>query len=154
MKTALAAERPRRHRKPGPAAQSPSGLDAGDRTDAPMRYRRQHPRTTETPDLAATVWRSRRRCVVGRVLNLSETGLLVVGDGVAVGDVTAFELRGSDFCFGGYAEVAHVTRRAMGLHVLGWRGPASRRIDALMLRRVKGNDRYASQSAVPAEFLG
>lgn len=80
--------------------------------------------------------------------------MLVAGDGVEVGEVAAFELSGQDFRFAGYAEVVHLTGEAMGLHLLGWRGPASRRVQSLVTRRIRGDARDASLSDVPGVFLG
>jgi hypothetical protein len=121
-------------------------------TNSPRR--RRHPRTADTQDLEATIWQSRHRCTVGRVLNLSETGMLVSGQDVDAGDVAAFELSGPDFRFAGYAEVVHVTNGAMGLHVLGWRGPASGRVHSLITRRIRGDARGLQAPEVPGEFLG
>lgn len=88
------------------------------------------------------------------MLNLSESGMLVVGAGVDIGDVAAFELGGPDFRFGGYAQVAHITDGAIGLHLLGWRGPANRRVRSLLMQRIQGLDRLAVGREVPGEFLG
>lgn len=132
----------------------PPHLTASNRVDAATLRRRQHPRATDTQDLEVTVWQSRCRCIVGRVLNLSETGMLLVGDDADVGDVAAFELKGLELRFAGYAEVAHITGGAMGLHVLGWSGPARRRVQTLIMQRRSGFNSRKFASKVPGEFLG
>jgi hypothetical protein len=80
--------------------------------------------------------------------------MLVVGRGVDVGDVAAFQLSGPDFRFSGYAEAVHLTGGAIGLHILGWRGPATRRVQSLIAQRIRGTGRYLFLSEVPGEFLG
>jgi hypothetical protein len=132
----------------------PAGTDdAITRERSPYR-RRRHQRTTNTQDLEATVWQSSRRCATGTVLNLSEGGMLVAGEGAEVGDVAAVELSGRDFRLAGHAEVVHVTSGATGLHVLGWNGPASRRVQSLIMRRIRADGGPGSLWQIPGEFLG
>jgi hypothetical protein len=85
------------------------------------------------------------------VLNLSEAGMLVPGDGAEVGDVAAFELSGPGFRFAGYGEVAHRTDEAMGLRLLGWSGPVNHRLQSLVRQR---SGRHLRLSHVPGQFLG
>lgn len=103
-----------------------------------MAYMRRHPRTTQTEDLSATVWSARRSCVVGRVLNLSEEGMLVVSSGFEVDETAGLEFVGPDFRFAGVAKVAHRNDRAVGLHFVSWQGPAHRPISALIAARLRG----------------
>jgi hypothetical protein len=76
--------------------------------------RTRQPRTTQTEDLSATLRSAGRARVVGRVLNLSEGGMLVASSDLKVGETASFELAGPDFQFAGLATVAHRTDRAMG----------------------------------------
>jgi hypothetical protein len=103
-----------------------------------MAYTRRDPRTTQTEDLSATLWSARRSCVVGRVLNLSEGGMLVASRGLEVGETAGLELAAPDFRFGGVAKVAHRTDRAVGLHFMSWQGPADRPICTLIAARLLG----------------
>ena len=103
-----------------------------------MAYTRRHPRTTHTEDLSATLWSARRSCVVGRVLNLSEGGMLVASRGLEVAETAGLELAGPDFRFAGVAKVAHCSDRAVGLHFLSWQGPAHRPICTLIGARLRG----------------
>lgn len=97
------------------------------------------PRTTDTKDLSASL-RSNGRCWIdGRVLNLSEGGMLVSSSmGSEVAETAHFELSGSDFRYGGVAEVAHRTGGAIGLRFLSWEGPAGSCVRALVDARLRG----------------
>jgi hypothetical protein len=100
-----------------------------------MAYTRRHSRITQTEDLSATMRAAGRRCVVGRVLNLSERGMLVASSGFEVDEATGFELAGPGFRFAGVAKVTHRSDRAMGLRILSWQGQANRPICALIAAR-------------------
>jgi hypothetical protein len=130
------------------------GRNPAERSDPASPRRRRHRRTSNTEDLAATIWQSGHRCAVGRVLNLSEAGMLVAGDDAGVGDVATVELSGPGFRFAGDAEVVHVTSGEIGLYMLGWRGPASRHVQSLITRRIRGDARRVRLCQVPGEFLG
>ena len=102
-----------------------------------MAHARRHPRTVQTEDLSATLRAARRTCVVGRVLNLSEGGMLVAGRGLKVDETASLELARPDFRFAGVAKVAHRTDQAIGLQFLSWQGPAHRPICTLIAARVR-----------------
>jgi hypothetical protein len=78
-----------------------------------------------------------RACVVGRVLNLSEGGMLVASGDREVGETACFELVGPGFRFAGLATVAYRSDRAMGLRFLSWEGPAYRSVCALIAARLR-----------------
>jgi hypothetical protein len=119
-----------------------------------MAFTRQHPRITYAQDLSATLRPSRRTCVSGRVLNLSEGGMLVAGSDLDAGETTDFELVGFDFRFAGVAEVAHRTDVATGLRFLRWQGPADRRLRALIAARVRRQQLDSVATEVPGRYLG
>jgi hypothetical protein len=101
----------------------------------PISNLRQHPRITDSQDLLAG-WRSiGRPRRFGRVLNLSEGGMLVDGAEFEVGEVTGFELDGPNFRHTGVAEVAHVNNETTGLRFLCWHRQADRTVDALIQSR-------------------
>jgi hypothetical protein len=102
-----------------------------------MADMRRYPRTTQTEDLSATLRAARHTCVVGRVLNLSEGGMLVASIGLEVDETADFELAGSGFRFAGVATVAHRNERAMALHFLSWQGQAYRSICTLIAARLR-----------------
>jgi hypothetical protein len=102
-----------------------------------MAHTRQ-PRTTQTKDLSATLRSAGRIRVVGRVLNLSEGGMLLAGSDFDVGETATFELEGPGFQFAGLATVAHCTGKAVGLRFLSWEGPAYRPICRLIVARLRG----------------
>ena len=101
---------------------------------------RQHPRITDTQDLIAGLQAIGRPLKAGRVLNLSEGGMLVTGTTLGVGDVTGFELAGPGFRYAGVANVAHTTDGATGLQFICWRGQADRSVRALVTRRSHNAD--------------
>ncbi|MGZ4332312.1 MAG: hypothetical protein ACXVXL_30485 [Solirubrobacteraceae bacterium] len=98
----------------------------------PMR----RPRTDHTEDLSATLRSVGRACVVGRVLNVSDGGMLVAGSDLDVGETASLELVGPGFRFAGLATVAHRTDRAVDLRFLSWEGQAYRAICALIAARL------------------
>jgi len=77
-----------------------------------MAYTRDHPRTTRTEDLSATMRPARHCCVAGRVLNLSHRGDVVASSGLEVDETADFEIGGPDFRSAGVARVAHGTGQA------------------------------------------
>ena len=100
-----------------------------------MHDLRQHPRTTETQDLLASLPAIDRPNTIGRVLNLSQGGMLIEGADLNVGDVTGFELVGPGFRYTGVANVVHTIDRATGLRFLGWKEDADRRVRSLIENR-------------------
>ena len=96
---------------------------------------RQHQRITDTQDLVAGLQSIGRPLKAGRVLNLSQGGMLVTGTTLPVGEITGFELAGPGFRCAGTAKVAHTTDGATGLQFICWRGEADRSVRALVVRR-------------------
>jgi hypothetical protein len=119
-----------------------------------MAFTRRHPRITYAQDLSASLRPSRRTCITGRVLNLSEGGMLVAASDVNAGETTAFELVGPDFRFAGVAEVAHRTDVATGLRFLRWQGPADRRLRALIGATVRKQQLDSVATEIPGRYLG
>jgi hypothetical protein len=119
-----------------------------------MAFTRRHPRIIYAQDLSATLRPSRRTCVRGRVLNLSEGGMLVAASDLDAGETTDFELMGFDFRFAGVAEVAHRTDVATGLRFLRWQGPADRRLRALIAARVRKQQWDSVATEIPGRYLG
>src|SRR6185437_4277374 len=72
---------------------------------------------------------------VDRVLNLSESGMLVAGHSLEVGQQTGFELSGPDFHYAGVAEVVHLTSETTGLRFLSWQSHDNRPIRSLIEQR-------------------
>ena len=99
-----------------------------------MRTARRHPRIS-TRDLQAHLRPGGRSPRGGRVLDLSEGGMLIAGDDLEVGEKTAFELAGTNFHYAGVAEVAHLTNGMTGLRFLSWQGPADRPVRSLIEER-------------------
>jgi hypothetical protein len=99
-----------------------------------MRTARQHPRTNDTHDLLAHVRPTGRPLQVGRVLNLSEGGMLIADGELNVGDTTNFELEGPGFHYAGVAEVAHLTTEGTGLRFLSWQGQDRRLVRSMIER--------------------
>jgi hypothetical protein len=57
------------------------------------------PRTSHTKDLSVSLRANGRPCVVGRVLNLGEGGMLVnLSSDLEVGQMASFELSGPGLC--------------------------------------------------------
>jgi hypothetical protein len=56
-----------------------------------------------------------RPAEVGRVLNLSQDGILVAATGLRPGEVTGIELHGPHFRYAGVAKVAHRSSGKTGL---------------------------------------
>jgi hypothetical protein len=100
-----------------------------------MRSARQYPRISDTADLQAKLGPLRHSPQDGRVLNLSEGGMLVAGSPLRVGEVTGFELSGPNFHYAGVAEVAHLTNETTGLRFLSWQGQADRPVRSLIDKR-------------------
>ena len=100
-----------------------------------MANLRQHPRITDTRDLLASLRTIDLPRTDGRVLNLSQGGMLVAGTKFKVGEVTDFELTGPGFRYAGVANVAHTTDGATGLRFLSWQGQADRPVRALIDNR-------------------
>jgi hypothetical protein len=96
---------------------------------------RRHPRISDTGDLLAKLRSTRRTPQDTPVLNLSEGGMLVAGEDLAVGDRTGFELAGPSFHYAGVAEVAHLTNGTTGLRFLSWQGQADRPVRSLIAAR-------------------
>jgi PilZ domain len=119
-----------------------------------MAFTRQHPRITYAQDLSARLRPAGRSCVNGRVLNLSEGGMLVDTSDLDLGGTTHFELAGPDFRFAGVAKVAHRTDEATGLRFLRWQGPANRPLHALISARLRQREQDSLVSAVPGCYLG
>ena len=102
-----------------------------------MGHRRRHPRISNTEDLSATLKCPGSISVAGRVLNLSEGGMLVAGSGLDVGDTAGFQLAGLGFRHAGRARVTHNTDGALGVRFLSWQGPTHRPIGALIAARLR-----------------
>src|SRR5450755_1088742 len=119
-----------------------------------MAFTRQHPRITYAQDLSARLRPTGRSCVSGRVLNLSEGGMLIATRDLDIGGTTDFELAGPDFRFAGVAKVAHRTDVATGLRFLCWQGPADRPLHALIAARLRKRQQDSFASAVPGCYLG
>jgi hypothetical protein len=108
-----------------------------------MRNLRRHPRVTDTRDLLASLRSGGRSRRSGRVLNLSQGGMLVARFDVKVGEVTNFELAGPSFRYAGVAEVAHQTDRSTGLRFLRWDGCADRPVRALIEQRAESQQQFS-----------
>ena len=84
------------------------------------------PRTTDTKDLSASLQSNGRSCVVARVLNLCEGGMLVTtSSDLKVAETTSVELSGPGFHYAGLVKVAHREDGAMGLRFLAGRVPST-----------------------------
>ena len=102
-----------------------------------MVFRRRHPRITGTGDLSATLRPAQQPAHFGApVLDLSERGILVAGNGFEVGESVGIELAGPNFRLAGQAEVLHCDGRTTELRIVSWSGPADRVIGALIAARV------------------
>jgi hypothetical protein len=119
-----------------------------------MAFTRRYPRITCAQDLSATLRPTGRSCATGRVLNLSEGGMLVATGDVDVGGTTDFELVGPDFRFAGLAKVTHRTNVATGLRFLRWHGPADRPLHALIATRTRKQQLDSLATAIPGRYLG
>jgi hypothetical protein len=121
---------------------------------AHIAFTRQYPRIACAQDLSASLRPTGRSCASGRVLNLSEGGMLVATSDVDVGRTTNFELVGPDFRFAGLAKVTHRTDRATGLRFLRWQGPADRPVRALIAARIRQQQADSSATTIPGRYLG
>jgi hypothetical protein len=119
-----------------------------------MAFTRRHPRIICAQDLSASLRSPGRPCATGRVLNLSEGGMLVATSDVDVGRTTNFELVGPDFRFAGLAKVTHRTGVATGLRFLRWQGPAGRPVRALITARIHQQQADSSATTIPGRYLG
>jgi hypothetical protein len=100
-----------------------------------MTNARRHPRITAVHDVRARFGSGRDSRGVDRVLNLSEGGMLVADQSLAVGQTTGFELSGPSFHYAGVAEVVHLTSETAGLRFLSWQDHENRPIRSLIERR-------------------
>jgi hypothetical protein len=92
--------------------------------------------------------------VVGRVINLSEGGMLVAtARGDEVGELADFELLGPTFRYAGRARLAHREEGALGLRFLSWDGPATRSLRALVDARLRAQQQLESDRRVGAGQL-
>ena len=96
---------------------------------------RQYPRIADTSDLLASLRSIGRSEHVGRVLNLSQGGMLVAGGELKIGEISGFELAGPGFRYAGIAEIAHRTNGALGLRFIWWRARADRSLRELVKQR-------------------
>ena len=119
-----------------------------------MTFTRRHPRIAYAQDLSASLRPTGRSCIVGRVLNLSEGGMLVTTSDLEIGGTTDFELVGPDFRFAGVAKVAHRTEVATGLRFLRWRGPAERPLHAMIAASIRKQQMDSVATAIPGRYLG
>lgn len=104
-----------------------------------MVHNSPDPRTSDTKDLSASLRSKKRPCMIGRVLNLGEDGMLVaINTDLEVGEIAGVELSGPGFCYAGIAEVAHREDGAMGLRFVSWQGPVDRLVHALVSGRLSG----------------
>jgi hypothetical protein len=103
-----------------------------------MPNARRAPRTTDTKDLSASLRSSGRRWMDGRVLNLSEGGMLIESSGgdLDVATTASFELVGPSFCYDGVVEIAHRAAGAIGLSFVSWAGATDRSVRALVDARL------------------
>lgn len=85
-----------------------------------MPVARKSRRIRNTRELFASLRPAGENTHEGAVLNLSEGGMLIAGDGLTVGEKADFELSGPSFHYAGVAEVAHLTAGATGLRFLSW----------------------------------
>jgi hypothetical protein len=100
-----------------------------------MTNARRHPRITAVHDVRARFGSGRDSRGVDRVLNLSEGGMLVADQSLAVGQTTGFELSGPSFHYAGVAEVVHLTSETAGLRFLSWQDHDNRPIRSLIEQR-------------------
>jgi hypothetical protein len=101
-----------------------------------MTHPRLHQRIVGTGDLLATLRPAGRRVqYAGRVLNLSAGGMLVAGSGFEVGESIGVELAGPDFRLAGQGQVVHCTSQTVGVRMMSWKGPAHRRVGAMIAAR-------------------
>jgi PilZ domain len=119
-----------------------------------MAFTRRHPRIIYAQDLSASLRPTGRSCIIGRVLNLSEGGMLVATSDLDVGGTTDFELVGPDFRFAGLAKVAHRTDVATGLRFLRWQRPTDPPLRAMIAASIRKQQAKAVANAIPGCYLG
>jgi PilZ domain-containing protein len=100
-----------------------------------MTNARRHPRITAVQDVRARFGSGSDSRGVDRVLNLSESGMLVADKSLEVGQTTGFELSGPSFHYAGVAEVVHLTSETTGLRFLSWQDHDNRPIRSLIEQR-------------------
>jgi hypothetical protein len=118
-----------------------------------MPFSRHTPRITDTRGLSAKLGPPGRRRVRG-VLNLSEGGMLVKGNDLAVGAIATFELVGPGFRAMGLAEVAHSAKNVTGLRFLRWDGSGDRPVRNLIRARAQDERMKDPAHSVPGSYLG
>jgi hypothetical protein len=119
-----------------------------------MDFLRRHPRIIYAQELSASLRPTGGSYIVGRVLNLSEGGMLVATSDLDVGGTTDFEVVGRDFRFAGLAKVAHRTDVAIGLRFLRWQRPTDRRLHAMIASSIRKQQVDSVASAIPGCYLG
>jgi hypothetical protein len=100
-----------------------------------MHVPRRHPRISDTQDLVAKLDPRGPSSHGGRVLNLSEGGMLIAGGPLALGQKADFEITGPSMHYAGVAEVAHLSSEGTGLRFLSWEGHDNRPIRSLIEQR-------------------
>jgi hypothetical protein len=102
-----------------------------------MPNARRVPRIVDTTDLSVSLRSGGRRWMDGRVLNLSEGGMLIAGSrDLDVAGTANFELVGPGFCYDGVVEIVHRAAGAVGLRFLSWAGATDRSVRALVSARL------------------
>lgn len=115
-----------------------------------MAYTPRSPRTTDTKDLWSSIESAGDAWFDGRVLNLSEGGMLVAtSSDLDVATLVGFELEGAGFCYAGHGAIAHRTNDAIGVSFWGWQDGADRPVRALIDARV---GRQTVRSRRPGEL--
>ena len=119
-----------------------------------MPFSRNHPRTTDTQDVSIRLRSAAGRPSTRRVLNLSEGGMLIAGGRLEVGSTMSFELAAGDLHAAGVARVEHCTSDTTGLRFVEWEPSADRRIQELIIGRIRNERHEEASRAVPGVFLG
>ena len=120
---------------PVPGTHGKIALRNPDQIEGDMENARRFPRITDVPDVRARFGAAHDSPSGGRVLNLSEGGMLVADRSLDVGEKTGFELSGRDFHYAGVAEVVHLTSETTGLRFLSWHDHDNRPIRSLIEQR-------------------
>ncbi len=118
-----------------------------------MSFSRRYPRISDTEDLLAQM-ACAGRPFAARVMDLSEGGMLVEGNGLAVGERIPFELAGPDLRSGGTAEVAHCAGGSAGLRFVQMDGSGKREICDLVATRVLRERLVRQAGPIPGQYLG
>jgi PilZ domain len=119
-----------------------------------MPFSRNHPRTTDTHDLAIRLRTGGRLQPKRRVVNVSEGGVLIAGGGLEVGSRVPFELAAGSVEITGVAEVEHCTADTAGLRFLEFEASADRTIHLLIRERIRKQRRAEAAHAAPGAYLG